>query len=74
MSEWLPIESAPKDGTEIDVWRTEPPHPGGMRFINVSWRDGSWKWYYDRDQEFIDLHDGDWVVTHWMPSPPPPPC
>lgn len=69
---WMPIETAPKDGTKIDAWRIEPPHEGGTRFIDVSWRDGAWQWYSDRDQEFIDLDEGNWKVTHWMPAPGPP--
>jgi len=62
---WQPIETAPKDGTEIIVWWPEIGHPyitKWTRFINGNlYRDG---W-----------HCGIWEVerpTHWMPSPKPP--
>jgi len=62
---WQPIETAPKDGTEIIVWWPEIGHPyitKWTRFINGNlYRDG---W-----------HCGIWEVerpTHWMPLPKPP--
>lgn len=39
---WQPIETAPKDGTLIDVW-CEPPFPDcehpGVRLTDVSWHE-----------------------------------
>ena len=81
--EWLPIESAPEDGTEIILWW--PRHAlddednstdeivGGACAIS-SWVDG---WY---EPEYISGHglhmDDDWCYaaepTHWMPLPKAP--
>ena len=74
MSEWQPIETAPKDGTRILIYQPE----------------GQWKSRRDRRLEYIDTaywhtpgnpeHPGYWCAyvlcvyrpTHWMPLPEPP--
>lgn len=57
---WMPIESAPKDGTKIDQWTA-----GGRRLTNVYWHVGTygshWSDCYHRDPP-----------THWRYLPPPP--
>jgi hypothetical protein len=78
---WRPIESAPKDGTVIDVWQAgEFP----SRWT-ASWR----KQDHQCISEYCDMcptkHEGragwrDCIfgddvllrITHWMPVPPPP--
>jgi hypothetical protein len=57
---WLPMDSAPKDGTEILGWSE-----GWLRHY-VFWYDnvvGRWEW--DKDD---DVHVPSW----WMPLPGPP--
>lgn len=58
--EWLPIETAPKDGTWVlifEEWNTEKPHKNWTisRFHNG-------KWSYRQT----------FGPTHWMPLPSPP--
>jgi hypothetical protein len=70
MSEWRPIETAPKDGTEIIL--------GGMDF-GPPVRTGHWgATSYDRS---IKGYRRGWTAhglpcgldpTHWMPLPAPP--
>lgn len=48
---WQPIETAPKDGTVIDIW-TET----GFRITDVWWDGGTWT---------CGLPDH--CVTHWAP-------
>ena len=71
MSEWQPIETAPKDGTEIMLWRGDWPCP-----IFAYWDDLT-----DPDRGFWsacesilgDAMDG--MVedpSHWMSFPTPP--
>lgn len=71
MSEWRPIETAPKDGTYILIW-----HLGIGSAVVGSWRKSNrnmtdsrekWRPYcsgYD-DQELL-------AALHWMPLPEPP--
>lgn len=66
MSEWQPIETAPKDGTPVDLWCGEYQE----RLVNYSREDrGGGNVFY------VPNESGRCVVrsaTHWMPLPPPP--
>jgi hypothetical protein len=58
---WQPIETAPKDGTDILLW-------DGEDVISCRWLDGAWvdSWglmKYETPSE---------PATHWMPWPEPP--
>lgn len=59
MSEWQPIETAPKDGTEILVF-------DDGAYIVTPWIEGDDQsgWW---DNGFMDP-----PPTHWMPLPAPP--
>jgi hypothetical protein len=72
MSEWQPIETAPKDGTVIDLWDAYCK----CRVVNASWahhyflnskpqNEKSWG-RDDRDGPFCAK------PTHWMPLPEAP--
>lgn len=87
MNEWLPISSAPKDGTVIQV--KIPDHgsdcivswEGGL--LDTKNRDcGGWHWMTDREPPDCWTDGVCWEVnesgersiepTHWMPLPEPP--
>lgn len=55
---WMPIESAPKDGTPVDLW-----HRDGFLVTETWWdrEDGCWVHCFE-DADF----------THWMPLPTAP--
>ena len=82
MSEWKDIASAPKDGTEIDVWHYchdpvwRPDDHGienGCRYTNVIWQDGTWKRYDDGWSDYLDIElPKHYTTSHWMPLPKPP--
>ena len=64
-SRWQPIETAPKDGTQILLW---------IRGIEPRPRIGYWAergcdsgWYGLQSQHAYGV-----IVTHWMPLPGPP--
>lgn len=61
MSKWRPIETAPKDGTEIVVYA---PYDG---VVSSSYKHGCW-------QKLMTVsgarHEN--APTHWMPLPEPP--
>lgn len=78
MSEWMDIETAPRDGTEFDAW-TE----GGYRLTDVKWgSDDYWSgapcflvYRRDNDEPHRDMWQDaeEWTrLTHWMPLPNPP--
>lgn len=64
---WLPIESAPRDGTEILCGRFKDPKYGLMA---VDW--------YRRPEDghgfvgFGKFNSHHWPATHWQPLPKPP--
>lgn len=61
MTEWQPIETAPKDGTAIWVSAVGVGEP--VRTVQ--------HWY----GEWVNIYNGDsigWEPTHWMPLPAPP--
>lgn len=61
MSEWQPIETAPKDGTYI-LGYGEHDHRG--HYIDAI------HWWHDRWT--IEWMSGFQRPTHWMPLPAPP--
>jgi hypothetical protein len=69
MSEWRPLQTAPRDGSRLDVW-TE----NGIRYIDVFWHrgpefpQGAFVFYDSHMRDYIDVDD----ATHWMPPPAPP--
>lgn len=73
---WQDIASAPRDGTEIDIWGTEDPKfdSGPSRFTDARWCDTRKAFvYWDALAEY---GDGDFIVieapTHWLPRPAAP--
>ncbi len=65
-SPWQPIETAPRDGTSVDLWIESGR--GGYRLENHCFINGSW-----RDENGLPF--GNPVTssaTHWMPLPEPP--
>ena len=69
VSEWQPMEVAPRDGSKLDVW-TE----NGFRYIDVFWYEGpaypegAFVYFDSHLRDFIDVDD----ATHWMRPPAPP--
>lgn len=79
MNDWLPIETAPKDGTDIIVgfdsasvwvvhvawWRSRDED------IGISADDEGW-WSYTVGSVSQDMLDGFQTPTHWIPLPKVP--
>ena len=68
MSEWKPIETAPKDDADILVGGWIAPEDGkAPRWICQisSYLDTGWR------RSFRHRNGPTWA-THWMPLPPPP--
>lgn len=69
MSEWKTIDSAPKDGTIIDLWSVK-----NGRIIGASYSTGGEGFYAYFFNSTFETWDQDKVkdATHWMPQPEPP--
>lgn len=66
--EWRPIETAPKDGTMVDLWVANWK-PNGMRVTNCFWARAANCWKLD----ILAIgYDPLPEITHWMPLPEPP--
>ena len=77
MSEWQPIETAPKDGTDVIVMYMHIETQCVFNAFYASevdgWekRDVGW-WSYEHGEVSRILLNGFMTPTHWMPLPPPP--
>lgn len=77
-SAWQPIETAPKDGTKVDLLY---PYPRG-RAINCFWEERHLAWVWRKatwkEGDLLPEDQWDWGYyanmepTHWMPRPAPP--
>lgn len=66
MTEWQPIETAPRDGTRILVYTAERCRrclPGTVGMAVMFW-DGAWA--------IVDGIHARHLPTHWKPLPEPP--
>ncbi len=78
---WQPIETAPRDGTPVDLWLS--PYTGGQRRIAGMWwvnsaaeetAPGYWRGDLPRDRLVWRGDGGEHSAryTHWRPVPMPP--
>lgn len=66
---WQPIDTAPRDGTTVDVWCQYSDGSSG-RIVDCCFKDGRWV-------RLVGTRDAYWInyivpPTHWQPLPPPP--
>ena len=66
--DWQPIETAPKDGTMVDLWVTAF-HGKNCRLTDMWWSEST-GWRGGRRSEFNEAMAK--RATYWMPLPPPP--
>jgi len=84
MDDWQPIETAPRDGTVIDLGcvndmdREHENESHGYRYGFVRFTDCRWHTEYTQVPRWVDrsteetIEDNGWRATHWMPLPEPP--
>ena len=58
---WLPIETAPKDGTRVLLWRRAIRDQPAPIMADGFWCETCWVWPYILSEP-----------THWQPLPAPP--
>jgi hypothetical protein len=66
---WRPIETAPKDGTQIIVFSTEEADPSPTLAVFLAGESDFWLDAYDHSP-MTGVVSG--KPTHWLPLPPPP--
>jgi hypothetical protein len=80
---WQPIETAPRDGSVIDLWAARDSAVLGSqerRFPDAWWScepwGGPWKdkprWVVEVEYHEIPVEIDGWRATNWMPLPPSP--
>ena len=71
MSEWMPIETAPKDGTPFDAYAVNGGISTRIPYVRWDAEVGRWFCCYIKNAECNPIGAG-WNLTHWMPLPAPP--
>lgn len=72
MSDWQPIETAPKDESVLVVYESTAANEtygegGYRRTMEAVFEDGAWL-----GADCSKLENRAWRVTHWQPLPEPP--
>lgn len=66
---WQPIETAPKDGTEVDLWCVRQTSGGPLRIASMWWTNATGWRNGNRDPKIEALARS---ATHWRLPPAPP--
>lgn len=69
---WEPIETAPKDGTEVLVASPGRHHQPADRSYVAAARYHDGEGWYEVNNDPTDIWGGPLYPTHWMPLPLPP--
>lgn len=72
---WLPIETAPKDGTPVDLWAERVELGGYDRVTDCSWElmtDWTGDEFFGWSGLHITLYRSYKSPTHWRPIPQGP--
>lgn len=73
---WQPIETAPKDGTVVDLWVVDK-NGDGDRELDFYWSVQEGRWTSDTEDFFsgrslLCWGENDVRITHWQPITAPP--
>lgn len=71
MSDWQPIETAPKDGRHVLLAVTNDP-PNFPGYVSEGYYEEDRDCWYQANTHWTDQFDGALYPSHWMPLPEPP--
>lgn len=69
---WMPIESAPRDGTLIDLWLDANGEKPARRVTDCFWDKDAGHWRQKGNSFHFGQKAFPQVLLAWMPLPPPP--
>ena len=73
MTDWQPIETAPKDKAIMLCVAGWQPCSGRWWPFDSCWASFDWEGHFESDQEMSDyVARSSYEPTHWMPLPPSP--
>lgn len=72
MTEWQPIETAPKDGTKILIYVLGEPIVCWWAKPGQYGDDVTGGWFADHYHDMYCYDPEFYTPTHWQPLPPPP--
>jgi len=67
---WRPIETAPKDGTRVDLWVRAQHNGMEFRQPDCGWNGDIEDWRSEQLPHPLSRYH--WTPLFWMPLPPPP--
>ena len=70
MIDWQPIETAPRDGTEILAHNADGKHDAPRSDVALIYWPSHWRYPTWVNAATGELEPGN--ITHWMPLPEPP--
>ena len=65
MTDWQPIETAPKDGRSLLIWSADEG-------IDLAHHNDWGRWQVQETADYDNEYFVDLKPTHWMPLPEPP--
>jgi hypothetical protein len=69
---WLPISTAPKDGTLVDLWCRAPGLSAEPGRVPDCWHSNGRWWRYDEQYGGDQCRSAVHYITHWRHLPAPP--
>lgn len=64
MADWRSIDTAPKDGTRVMLWRGAPTFGDWAEMVIAEWHDNEWQWPDADGVRGTPSTHGEWTQEH----------